>query len=107
MNLRTGKGKEAIIVWRRSSWVSMPHLRFDDSSNLQSDTRCGREVILGYGITGITMTQIPVDLFLSVGCGHCRSVLLRDLRDELLANNPYADKQWKEILRKLEWTGVE
>jgi hypothetical protein len=103
MALRTVRGKEAIVVWRRPSWMSMPHLLDQENRKATAQTRCGREVSLGDGVVGIVFTQITTDLFLAVGCGMCRMSMLRDLRNELLAARPQAKKELRELLARLEW----
>jgi hypothetical protein len=101
--LRTVRGKEPIVVWRRTSWTSMPHLTSYQERGIIG-TRCGNEVSLGVSqVVGIVLTQIGTDLFLAVGCGLCRMSMVRDLRDELLAARPDAKAQLRKILKDLEW----
>lgn len=95
-------GKEPIVAWRRGGWQSLPHLT--DGGNGPILTRCGHEVILGYGIDAIVQTQVPSEMFIAVGCGSCRMALVRDLRDDLLAASPDLKAKLREQLRRLEWT---
>jgi hypothetical protein len=91
-------------VWRRTAgWTSMPHL-IDQVLDGVTVTRCGNEVGLGYGVVGITQTQIPTDLFIAVGCGMCRMCMGRDLKAEILEKMPDAKAQLKKLLGTLEWS---
>jgi len=101
--LQSVRGKEGIIVWRRASWTSMPHLVGDQLYGGAHQTRCGWPVSLGHGTVAIVLTAISSDLFLAVGCGVCRSRLLKDLRDELLRARPDAKAELRALLRELDW----
>lgn len=102
MSIRVVRGKEGIIVWRRASWTSMPHL-IDKVLDGVTMTRCGNEVSLGYGVVAIVQTQVTTDMFMAVGCGMCRMSMMRDLRAELLLASPDMKDRYKTLLRGLDW----
>ena len=103
MGLRVVRGKEPVIVWRRTSWTSMPHLINQVLDGITT-TVCGHEVGLGYGVVSIVQTQITSEMFLGIGCGLCRMSLMRDLRDELLAASPDMRQQFRTLLKGLDWS---
>lgn len=96
--LKPVSGNVPIIVWRRNSWVSMPHHRATDQL-----TYCGRDVFLGNGITGIAMTQLDSTTFFSVACGVCCNSLMREMKEALKQNNAAGLEKWQIKLRNLEW----
>lgn len=103
MAIKLVRGKEGIIVWRRPSWTSMPHLVGDQVQKGVHPTRCGHEVELGYGTVAIVLTQISSDLFMQVGCGMCRMSMMRDLRAELIAAKGDGKAELKRLLKELDW----
>jgi hypothetical protein len=98
--LKMIKGKIPIIVWRRSSWTSMPHMRADYDERY---TMCGHNVELGDGIVGITLTQIDVEMFAVVGCGHCHQSMMRELKNDMIMQYPNMRDRYKSLMKTFEW----
>lgn len=101
MTLRIARGKERVIVWRINTWISKAHLP-DGHIDEGRHTRCGRVVDVVTGpASAVVETGMAAEQFTAVGCGICNFSLVRELRQELLAEHPSWPLEWKETAKEL------
>jgi formate dehydrogenase assembly factor FdhD len=84
----------------------MPHSMGDIATDGSTVTRCGHLVaIFNEGVDAVVYTAVTTEMFITTGCGTCRNSMMRDLHDDLKAQNPNAKAQLRDMLAKLEWQG--